>query len=60
MKGSCHCGAIAYETEEFAPEIMHCACNTCRKAHAAAFNTATAVEKNKFKWLKGENLLKIL
>jgi hypothetical protein len=57
MKGSCLCGGIVYEAEELASEIMHCACNTCRKAHAAAFNTAAAVEKNKFKWLKGENLL---
>lgn len=58
MKGSCLCGGIVYEAEELASEIIHCACNTCRKAHAAAFNTAAAVEKNKFKWLKGENLLK--
>lgn len=58
MKGSCLCGNIVYEAEELASEIMHCACKTCRKAHAAAFNTAAAVETSKFKWLKGEDLLK--
>mgnify|MGYP003145855710 CR=1 FL=1 len=58
MKGSCLCGSIVYEVEEFASEIMHCACKTCRKAHAAAFNTAAAVETSKFKWLNGEDLLK--
>lgn len=58
MKGSCLCGCIAYEAEELASEIMHCACSTCRKAHAAAFNTAAAVDEDKFKWLKGESLLK--
>jgi len=58
MKGSCLCGGIVYEAEELASEIMHCACKTCRKAHAAAFNTAAAVETSKFQWLKGENLLK--
>lgn len=58
MKGSCLCRGIVYEAEELSSEIMHCACKTCRKAHAAAFNTAAAVETSKFKWLKGEELLK--
>jgi len=57
MKGSCLCGGIVYEVEELASEIMHCACITCRKAHAAAFNTAAAVEISQFKWVKGEDLL---
>lgn len=57
MKGSCLCGEIQYEVAALASPIMHCSCMTCRKAHSAAFNTAAAVKKTDFRWLKGETLL---
>ena len=57
MKGSCLCGSIEYEIDQLDSPIEHCSCCTCRKAHAAAFNTAAAVMKKHFRWLKGsENL----
>lgn len=58
MKGSCLCGNIVYEVTKLASPIKHCACKTCRKAHAAAFNTGAAVELDDFHWIKGEHLLK--
>ena len=58
MKGSCLCGQVQYEVQELASPIMHCSCRTCRKAHAAAFNTAAAVKAEYFNWLGGEALLK--
>ncbi|WP_396586379.1 GFA family protein [Bermanella sp. R86510] len=57
MKGSCLCGAIEYEVDGLNSAILHCSCSTCRKAHAAAFNTAASVKKSSFRWLKGESLL---
>ncbi|MEZ8142904.1 GFA family protein [Enterovibrio sp. FF113] len=57
MKGSCLCGAVQYEVEALSSPIMHCSCNTCRKAHAAAFNTCAAVKPEDFRWLKGEEKL---
>ena len=57
MKGSCLCGEIQYEVKELASPIQHCSCNTCRKAHSAAFNTAAGVNVEYFRWLKGEKLL---
>lgn len=57
MKGSCLCGGIEYEVSALDSPIQHCSCKTCRKAHSAAFNTAAAVDKSKFRWLKGESLL---
>ncbi|THF61076.1 GFA family protein [Pseudothauera nasutitermitis] len=58
MKGSCACGRIQYEVQKLASVIQHCSCRTCRKSHAAAFNTAAAVKPEHFKWLSGEQLLR--
>jgi ADP-ribosyl-[dinitrogen reductase] hydrolase len=58
VKGSCLCNQIQYEVDELASAIQHCSCQTCRKAHAAAFNTAAAVKPEHFRWLSGEQLLK--
>lgn len=58
MRGSCLCKAIEYEVSQLDSAIAHCSCHTCRKAHAAAFNTAASVQLNHFRWLKGEHLLK--
>lgn len=57
MKGSCLCKRIEYEIDQLDSEIEHCSCHTCRKAHAAAFNSAASVRRAHFKWLKGEELL---
>lgn len=54
MKGSCACGAVAYEVLKLAGPIGHCHCRTCRKTHAAAFNTAAAVAREDFRWLRGD------
>lgn len=57
MKGSCLCGGIEYAVKKLDSPIQHCSCKTCRKAHAAAFNTAAAVQQDDFRWLKGDKLL---
>ena len=57
MKGSCLCGGIEYDVRELNSPIQHCSCKTCRKAHAAAFNTVAGVQQEDFRWLKGQLLL---
>lgn len=57
MKGSCLCGAIEYEVDQLDTAIQHCSCKTCRKAHAAAFNTGAGVLRSHFRWVKGESTL---
>ena len=57
MRGSCLCKSIEYEISKLDSEIEHCSCQTCRKAHAAAFNTAASVKHDHFRWIKGEELL---
>ena len=58
MRGSCLCGQIEYEASELASPIQHCSCRSCRKAHAAAFSSGATVMHERFRWLKGEHLLK--
>ena len=57
MKGSCHCGAVEYEIDSLDTGIEHCHCYTCRKAHAAAFNSSAGVKRSEFRWTKGEDKL---
>ncbi|WP_081849895.1 GFA family protein [Marinobacterium lacunae] len=59
MKGSCLCGAVTYELDQIDMPIGHCHCNTCRKAHAAAFNTTAGVLREHFRWLTGEDTLSV-
>ena len=50
-KGSCHCGAVAYETTGEVGEAIECNCSHChRKGLLLAF-----VQPDAFKLLKGED-----
>ena len=57
FKGSCLCGKIEYEVDEFSSEMGHCHCSMCRKFHGAAFATLGEASKQNFRWLKGESQL---
>jgi len=57
MKGSCLCGQVVYEVDEFVASIVHCHCLKCRKAHGSAFSTTAPVLREHFRWLQGEALL---
>ncbi|MDD2802121.1 MAG: GFA family protein [Methylococcales bacterium] len=57
MKGSCLCGAIAYEIDSIDMPAAHCHCRTCQKAHAAPFASTAGVMKKHFRWLQGEEKL---
>lgn len=53
MKGACLCRAIEYEVDSIDMPISHCHCQTCRKAHAAAFVATAGVMRQHFRWLTG-------
>ncbi|WP_036247340.1 GFA family protein [Methylobacter sp. BBA5.1] len=57
MKGSCLCGAIAYEIDSIDMPAGHSHCRTCKKAHAAPFATTAGVMREHFRWLRGEDRL---
>ncbi len=58
LKGSCLCGAVRYEVDRLDMPIVHCHCNTCRKAHASAFATTARVLREHFRWTTGESGLR--
>lgn len=37
---------------------MHCHCLPCRRTHGSAFSTVTNVPRDRFRWTRGEDLLK--
>lgn len=58
LSGSCLCGQVAYEVDAELAGIVHCHCETCRKAHGSAFSSVAAVPRAAFRWTRGEALLK--
>jgi hypothetical protein len=58
IKGSCLCGAVAFEATRLSSPIGHCHCHTCRKAHGAAFATTARVDRPDFAWVRGESELR--
>ena len=49
ITGSCLCGKITYEISGGMGDIVHCHCQTCRKAHGAAFSSVASVEDQHFR-----------
>lgn len=56
IKGSCLCGAVTYEISGKVGDIVHCHCQTCRKAHGSAFSSVASVQDSDFKLSGAENL----
>ena len=48
ITGSCLCGEVKYEISGKVGDIVHCHCQTCRKAHGAAFSSVAAVNDHEF------------
>ena len=57
IKGSCLCGSVSYKIIGQIGDIVHCHCETCRKAHGSAFSSVAAVSVSDFK-LNSEERLK--
>ncbi|WP_112480370.1 GFA family protein [Vibrio variabilis] len=56
VKGSCLCGSVKYEISGQIGDIVHCHCQTCRKAHGSAFSSVGAVEAKDFSILGADSL----
>jgi len=56
--GSCLCGVVRFEINEFLPQAAHCHCSMCRKFHGAAFATIASVYRSNFRWVEGVDALK--
>ncbi|WP_369857856.1 GFA family protein [Candidatus Thalassolituus haligoni] len=49
VTGSCLCGNVKYEISGQIGDIVHCHCQTCRKAHGSAFSSVAGVQNSDFK-----------
>ncbi len=54
VKGSCFCGAVAFEIELPTMFCGHCHCSMCRRPHGASFVTWTGVPPERLEITKGE------
>jgi len=53
MKGSCLCGAVAFEASG-AAEFRYCHCSRCRKSRGGAFAANMFVRPSDFRWVRGD------
>ena len=57
-KGSCLCGAVAYEIDGVTGPTIYCHCSRCRKGSGSSFATVTMAKTSDFRWTKGEASVK--
>jgi hypothetical protein len=57
LRGSCLCGAVAYESGALTSPIGLCHCHTCQKAHASAYAPTARAARAEFKWTKGGDVV---
>lgn len=53
-RGSCHCGAVAFEIETDFPELTTCDCSICRRKNALMVK----VHESRFRLLRGAEALR--
>jgi len=57
MRGTCLCGKIEFQVSDMGPGIYQCHCSLCRKQGGSASNSASLVQRDRFSWISGEQLV---
>ena len=57
VRGSCLCGAIAFEIDGKLTPIQLCHARRCQKATGSAFAPEVAAQRDAFRWLRAEELI---
>lgn len=57
FKGSCLCGSVRYQIDQLDGPIVHCHCETCRKAQASQYASTGRVFREHFHLTAGEDQL---
>ena len=57
IHGSCHCGAVRYESSGRIFRFVNCHCPDCRKCSSSTFASVLAVESGGFRVMAGEENL---
>jgi hypothetical protein len=55
IPGGCACGDVKYEIRGAPIELVHCDCASCRRASGGEPVTLLLVDRQDFKWLRGQN-----
>jgi hypothetical protein len=58
MRGSCLCGAVAWEATSPLEALHHCHCSRCRKHHGAPFSTFGQFKREGFRFTRGADRVK--
>ncbi len=59
IQGHCECKRVSYQADCEISDFSHCHCSQCRRLHGAAYATFASVKVDKFRYLSGEEDLKI-
>jgi len=59
IKGGCLCGRVRYEITGPLFDADNCHCSMCRRQHGAAYSTYAEINPGDFKWLSGEDYVKV-
>ena len=59
IEGGCLCGEIRYEADAEPFQVGYCHCSMCRKFHGAEYATYASVKAADFRWIAGEDALKM-
>jgi hypothetical protein len=57
MTGQCFCGGVAFEFDGPTTDIEICHCSRCQRASGSPFAAVFRVRAEKFRWLRGEELI---
>ena len=53
-RGSCLCGAVAFEADLPFARFVNCHCSRCRKISGSAYAANAVVKASAFRWTRGE------
>ncbi len=56
-RGSCLCGAVAFEVEGEPLFFHYCHCSRCRRSTGSAHSANLMVRRERFRWVRGEELV---
>jgi len=58
LRGSCLCGAVAFEIDGETTPIGMCHCSKCRKVSGVASNATLMTAKDRLRWVRGEDRIR--
>ena len=59
ISGHCECGRVRFEVDGEIEDFSHCHCSQCRRLHGAAYATFAGVSRRSFRYVSGEDDLRI-